>query len=72
MIDKIAPALLKAMPKMAKVPADKQLKLMWLLILGVLSDIDTAKALVEHNTPPDNSSFQKDLEAALTKVFLEI
>ena len=72
MIDKIAPALLKALPKMEKIPVEKQVKMMWLLILGMLSDIETAKSLLDNKTPPDNSSFQKDLELALTKVFMEI
>ena len=72
MIDKIAPALLKALPKMEKIPVEKQVKLMWLLLLGVLSDLETAKALLDKKNPPDNSSFQKDLELTLTKVFLEI
>ena len=71
MMNEVVKMLAKMLPKIEKLPSEKQIKILWTLVLSLFADMETAKALLENRTPPDNTDLRKVLENALIKEFQE-
>ena len=70
-MNEVVKMLAKMLPKIEKLPSEKQIKILWTLVLSLFADMETAKALLENRTPPDNTDLRKVLENALIKEFQE-
>ena len=67
--DNAVNALFRHLYKLEAMPTEKQLKVLWLLVLGVFADVESLKELLAGREADENSALHQALEHKLTKIF---
>lgn len=69
MEDNVANGLFRNLYKIEAMPVDKQLKVLWMLVLGVFADVEAMKELLAGKDGCDNSALHQAIEHKLTGIF---
>lgn len=68
-MDRPTYALLEMLPKINSLTNDPQLRVLWLLLIATMAEMEIVKAMLDGKEPPDNSELFKKLDNELNEAF---